>query len=155
MYEISFYDRDKLVVKNGTYIWRSLSLGASQTLTSIINNDYLKNNHPQLRKLNYITTVECHVKYHKEKNVVVNGHCYWFNNYFSKRNLKILKRDILADTDIAPEIYIPNILFNGRGIWVVNNMSILKDYQGRSRLFSHNKNIKFGTREFSKTGLLI
>lgn len=155
MYEISFYDKDKLVVKNGSVIWRSLSLEASAALTTIVNNSYLKRNHPQLRNLNYFTSVECKVKYHNEKNLVVNGHCYWFNNHFNVRNKKVIAREIHENLTVTPEIYIPNILFNGKGIWVINNGSCLKEYFNGVRLFSRNKNVKFKTREFSNAGLLI
>ena len=155
MYELSFYGRDKPIVKCNDSIWRPLDIEDSNILTKIVNNNYLKQNHPQISQVAYICNVECLVKYYTKPDVTVTAQCYLLSRNLSKRDKLVVKRSIAIYDYVPTELYIPGILFNGRGIWMYSHYSILCQHSYAARAYSRNKNFKFTSRKFNDKGILV
>jgi len=148
MYEISFTNRDTIIVKGvGKNLWKSATPETSELITKLYTNNFLRTTHTLFRGPRYLGKAEALLKYYN-KEVHTSVYAYCFMGYLLVNNRKRLRWQFARQLVIPNEMYIPNILFNGRGLWVVNYNSPLAgfvdkknyDYRTDFKVHSIDKN---------------
>lgn len=158
MYEISFTARDKIIIKYRELVWKSLTPASSEVLNKINNNAFLRRQHELLINSKFICTMEAKLKYFN-REVFTPVQCYCFNTpaHFDINRLtpKVLTRRLNSYVLFPTEIYIPNILFNGRGLWAVSHASPLA-YISNINLDKpyYNYRKEFDVKQLSTQGIL-
>ncbi len=146
MLELSFIGPNQLIGINNNRLWKSLDQDTGNTLNKIINNSYLRNN------IEFVKHMKCHGRMYAVKKYTHNKSAISVILYDLSNNRTQTRRNVITDPlDRSTEIYVPNILPNGRGIWLVSYQSPLARIDMKNSI---NKRIAFNPRTITKEGLV-
>ena len=149
MLKLSFIGHNKLIgISNSNKLWLSLDQETGNTLNNIINNNYLKHNLSLTRRMACYGLIQGIKQYtvNKDTTKVI---LYKFNPGFMSIPINKNNEDELLLE--CSELYIPNILYNNYGLWLISYNSVLANIKFKS----NNNHIQFTTRKINNTGNLI
>ncbi len=111
----------------------------SDTLSTIVNNKYLRMSSWWSRNFNFISTYPA-IKTYTHDQAETNVLLY---NFYSLHSKVAMRRWVAqGNFEIVNEIYVPNIRKNGRGIWLIGYRSTLAQIQ-YGKYVTRNKYINF------------